>query len=330
MQTLDRPVFIFGSQKSGSSLLRSLLDGHPELFVIPSESHYFQLAGHCVDFRLRRSQPRNPTLEERITALTRYIHDENINDDPHGAVMVENKYNEDNFREYLQKNAEPDERTLMTVYFNAFHHALYGRDVPDGMRIVEKSVEHAEFAPLLYKWFPDATFIHIVRNPYATLVASRSTNWQQGYPYLSTYLESLKNSYCHLFKNIKLFDNYLVIRYEDLVSDPQNTLNTIAQNTGIEMHEILLRPTLCGEPWGGNSTSNKKFTGVNSTPSTKWRNTICDLEIVLLNKIVRPMIEHFNYELLSPRHHPLRQRFMPIRGESFKKYLRNRSLLWNL
>ena len=195
---------------------------------------------------------------------------------------------------------------------------------------MEKSVEHAEFAPLINKWFPDATFIHIIRNPYATLVASRNTDWQKGYPYLASYLESLKNSYCYLFKNIKLFENYLIIRYEDLVRDPDKTMNLIARHTAIEMNEILLQPTLCGEPWGGNSSSNKKFTGVSSTPSTKWLESIYDLEIILTNKVARPIIEHFNYELLSPRHNPLRQRFMPIRGENFNKYIRNRALLWHI
>ena len=37
-------VFILGQHKSGSSLLRSLLDGHPDLFVIPVETHYFSLS----------------------------------------------------------------------------------------------------------------------------------------------------------------------------------------------------------------------------------------------------------------------------------------------
>lgn len=34
----DRPIFICGHPKSGTSLLRNLLDNHPQLAVYPEES----------------------------------------------------------------------------------------------------------------------------------------------------------------------------------------------------------------------------------------------------------------------------------------------------
>jgi hypothetical protein len=42
---MNQSIFILGAHKSGSSLLRSLLDGHPQLFAIPLETHLFQTAG---------------------------------------------------------------------------------------------------------------------------------------------------------------------------------------------------------------------------------------------------------------------------------------------
>lgn len=327
MQMLYKPIFIFGSQKSGSSLLRSLLDSHPSLFVVPSESHYFQLTGHCVDFSMRRAEYRSMNLDQKTEALIRYIQYENVNYDLHGAVVIGNRYDESVFEKFLKENARNDDRTLMAAYLNAFHNALHGYDVPDGIRIVEKSIEHAEFAPLLLKYFPDAKFIHIIRNPYATLVSTRNTNWQGGYPYLGSYLASLRNSYCRLFQNLALFENYYVVRYEDLVSNPQSVMQGIAAYLGIEMHEILVQPTLFGRPWVGNSSSNRKFAGVSADPSEKWRDSICDIEIVLTNRVARAVFEYFDYEMLSPRHHPWRQRFERMRGESIKRYFRNRALL---
>jgi hypothetical protein len=37
---LERPVFICGAHRSGTTLMQSLLDGHPELIVLPSEGTY--------------------------------------------------------------------------------------------------------------------------------------------------------------------------------------------------------------------------------------------------------------------------------------------------
>ena len=38
---MENPVFILGSHKSGTSLLRNLLDGISGFFVIPIEAHFF-------------------------------------------------------------------------------------------------------------------------------------------------------------------------------------------------------------------------------------------------------------------------------------------------
>src|SRR5471032_2795610 len=37
----QRRVYICGVHRSGTTLLRNLLDGHPELLVLPSEGRYF-------------------------------------------------------------------------------------------------------------------------------------------------------------------------------------------------------------------------------------------------------------------------------------------------
>ena len=56
----SRPVFICGAHRSGTTLLRNLLDGHPALGVLPSEGGY--LTG------LRQRLARLPAAE-RFPAL---------------------------------------------------------------------------------------------------------------------------------------------------------------------------------------------------------------------------------------------------------------------
>ncbi|MGI8607235.1 MAG: sulfotransferase, partial [Gaiellaceae bacterium] len=59
MPELKRPVFILGAHKSGTSLLRSLLDATPGFFVLPKEPHFFAYSGRWIDYPLRRRQPRS-------------------------------------------------------------------------------------------------------------------------------------------------------------------------------------------------------------------------------------------------------------------------------
>src|SRR5690606_8473506 len=53
---LDRPVFICGHHRSGTTLLQELLDGHPELLVLPSEGTYFSSFGYVAHARPREHE----------------------------------------------------------------------------------------------------------------------------------------------------------------------------------------------------------------------------------------------------------------------------------
>lgn len=42
---MNTAIFILGAHKSGTSLVRSLLDGHPDLNVVPIELHFLRHLG---------------------------------------------------------------------------------------------------------------------------------------------------------------------------------------------------------------------------------------------------------------------------------------------
>ena len=62
------PIFLLGSHKSGTSLLRSLLDGHPDLDVLPREAHFFPThgyaSGYSVGVRVDPEVPLRPSPSE--------------------------------------------------------------------------------------------------------------------------------------------------------------------------------------------------------------------------------------------------------------------------
>ena len=58
-------------------------------------------------------------------------------------------------------------------------------------------------------------------------------------------------------------------------------------------------------------------------PLEKWKQEITGLEICLVNRIAFPVIEHFDYELMTP----LKSSYYKIKNEKIKTYLKNRFLL---
>lgn len=317
------PVFLLGSHKSGSSLLRSLLDGHPSLAVLPKETHLFQFTNHWVDYRRRRNVPRAVDSDELIERMLKQIRDDTRPGNPY-ADAPGFAYRMSVLEPRLRALDASDMPSFLAGYMQAAYEASVGAPPAAGKALVEKSVEHAEFAYVLAGYYPGARFVHIVRNPYATLVAVRQMMQKRTgrFPYLWPMACSLYNSYRNLFTNRLALPNYLCIRFEDLVEQTAPTMQKVAGFLGIEYSDVLLRPTSGEQPWAGNSTSNEAFQGVSSKPLEAWKHTLTDYEIAMANRIAAPVLAQFGYERIEPR-----RPWLPARHERPKTWLANRLAL---
>lgn len=327
---MQRPVFILGFHKSGTTLLRSLLDGVPGVFAIPIETHIFEHLGFWVDYEIRRQLPRQLDFDQIMTRNIedlKYSNQSDTQKNTRGGDSVEGgKWNIEKFMEYFYANAQqPFEQTniraFIDAYFDAIHLALTGTLPDPSVRFVEKTVENAEFVGYLQKAYPDAVFIHIVRNPYAAVVASRKFRTTRNrYPYLGTILRAMENSFYHAFHNPQLHENYHMIRYEDLVQDTEITMQQIAEFTGIPYNPAMLIPSTLGSPWKGNSMSGKGFDGISQAPVYAWKKDIFPLEAALINLLLPHVLTRFGYET-----HPTASSvYLPCKRETIPMYIANR------
>lgn len=319
------PIFILGSHKSGTSLIRSLFDGHPELFVLPFETHFLQHAKyHWIDYRIRRTFPGQPSKDGFVKAAKEWIRENNREVNREADSVTAGLLSEPVFDEAIaciREGSAP--RQWYEQYFDAIHQALYREELPEERRVVEKSVEHAEFAEDISSEWPDATFVHVVRNPYATLLSIRRFQSADGFPWLGAAYQSLYNSWYHLHRNRRHRENYLVVRYEDLVAEPRSTMERVCRHVDVPFREGMLQPTSLGRFWPGNSTTGQDFEGISSERLGEWKQSISGLEVELINRYLSHTLHDFNYEF----YHPKRSPYWPIWGEAPHVYVANRVLL---
>ncbi|WP_163527367.1 sulfotransferase family protein [Halobacillus ihumii] len=323
----QEPVFILGAHKSGTSLLRSLFDGHPGLFVIPIEAHFFQHLGDWIDYGIRRQMPEgNISKEEIFNNFIDWIDYSNKNYEIFSDSDTRGKWNIESLKEYIWQefNDIRNEKEIIELFVRSMYFSLYGKEMTYEKRIIEKSVENAEFALNLKALYPRAKFIHIVRNPYSNIVSIRKfKTYNNKYPSLKPIVRSLYNTYYFLDKNKKIIrDDYLIIKYEDLVEDPDKTISLMAKFLQIDEEEILFIPTSDGEIWQGNSTTSKKFKGISSKSIGNFKKNIYPIEIELVNKLFSQVISKYNYKFMDAKSYVL-----PNKKESIKKYISNRLLL---
>lgn len=318
---LKAPIFILGCHKSGTSLLRSLLDGHPELYVLPIEMHWFRACGYWVDYPLRRNLPRQLDDRSLIESMIREVELQNRNTDPYADAQVTGALPVSEFAGLLRSSSFSGHAEFFAATVRALYRATMRQDLPSRLRIVEKSVENAEYACTLSRYFPDARFIHVVRNPYATLVAIRLSKTRGGFPSLERAVLSMRRSYHELFRNESAIPRYLTVRYEDLVTDTTTTLEQVCRFLELKWSDSALEPTSQGKPWCGNSTSNVLFSGVSTRPLNAFERTLTGLETALVNRHCAPVLQRFAY----PWRAEGARWWWRIGKEGPRAYVRNRS-----
>ena len=286
------PVFILGAHKSGTSLLRALLDGHSELGVLPFESHFMALLGREVTYSYRK-QSAHSDADFRL-GLAALLRQYAVSDDRTADALIGAQFDLNSAQnDCLQLDPIEDIKGALT----ALEHIMTVHFPQAGTgRLVEKSVEHHEFATDIAQAIPHAKFIHIVRNPYANAVGLRKFKSQRrGYPYFKKVIDSIESSMACSEQLLGLLQrNYLLVRYEDLVQEPRKIMKQVAFHINIPWEDKLLQPTSLGQPWGGNSSYGQS-TAIDPSRLDSWRDEICDFERIAISHHLFPTAESFAY-----------------------------------
>jgi protein-tyrosine sulfotransferase len=327
---MESPIFILGSHKSGTTMLRGLLDGIPGVFSIPIETHIFEYTGHWVEYELRRTIPRKLTYDQVLGSIQQSLEKSNKKSNRFsrygGDSLFEKQWNIPALLEYMngsgRESFEADDlRGFITAYFESLYFSLFSKAPTTSLRYVEKSVENAEFAGLLKKIFPDAKFIHVIRNPYATLVSIRKYMALRGqYPYLGWIIDALENNYYYSVSNPLFIPDYLLVRYEDLILSTENKMREVAKFLDLPFEIAMLSPTSLGRSWPGNSVSGESFNGIATTPIHSWESQISPLEIALVNSNFDHILDKYKYKKIGLKSSP----FLISNKEGVRNYLANR------
>jgi hypothetical protein len=328
---VDSPIFILGAHKSGTSLLRSIFDGHPDLCVLPIETHCFPILSRWVRYPFQRTPAVSLTEEEVASRAIDWIRRSNVSHDPQADSIPAGIFDVERFSEHLRESLSRrnenslDAREFISIYFESIAESADLESLQGNLRVVEKSVENAEFALDFSQMYPGAHFIHIIRNPYSNIVSLRNYKSQGSqFPYLGPSILAIYESYYFQHRNIHIIDKYKVIKYENLVSSPKEVVTGLCDFLNLEFCETLLKPTYMGDPWSGNSTTDSEFTGISSERLNDWKEHITALECALINKNLEHVVEKFYSKVEIPQ----RSVALPERGEYLATYLRNRALLY--
>jgi hypothetical protein len=274
----EHPIFVVGHRKTGTTLVQELLDGHPQLAVLPGESNHFNTF-----------LPRDPR-EAQAWWLLRLISPSGI--PPFWAL-----------------GADPEAYAAFTARLLGLVEANPGRDVlgmaavalapAERLAWVEKTPGHEHRVEEILRAYPQARFVHVVRDPRSVAAAIVRLDRATGQP---TDIVDVGATIRRSFEAARENGRYLVVRDEDLVGDPEHVMRRVASFAGIEWSDSLLTPTVGGVPATSNSAwSARKVTGeIEGRRLDLWREELGDHEAGLVAAATRTAARRHGYDLPRP------------------------------
>lgn len=261
-----------GCPRSGTTLLQEMLDTHSQIAIAP-ETHFMRLFWQKKDVYGNLYEDENYyKLIADIIALPEF---------------TEMELNQDKFRQLaLEKNRD---------YGSLFNLLLEEFAVLKKAQIVgEKTPHHLRYIEPIYKFFPSALFINIIRDPRAVVNSWRKVYWSTGSIIGDARIwHKDMNIINHLPIQIK--PSVLTIYYEKLVLESEKTLQNICDFIGVEFEPRMLNfyqrntssVNVEREPWKANAKQPLNPELINRWQSELSASMILDIETLVWNDMIR-------------------------------------------
>lgn len=322
-----RGLFLGGCPKSGTTLLLSLLDGHPELVVLPEETHFLEegrkySALNSFPARLRRLLGKSNLrmlaqgrFEPQHEATSPDVRDYTGFDHPAFSRLAEHFVNQPWINNSL----------LFSETVRAYAVTM-GYNWRESVRWVEKTTSNDVYSEDLFRLFPEAKLLQVVRDPRAVFASRkrRLTNRYGCYTKAHRLVREWNQSSRQIEKWQNCSGNYLLIRYEDLVQNTAEVLKKVSQFIGIEYLPVLFEPTRAGKNWQGNSSFHAAFSGVSVRSVDQWKSELTEDETWWIEMHCHRGMRLAGYQPQTDGKFSFARWSKRLPGESWPGYLRAR------
>ena len=277
------PFFILGSQRSGTTMLRLMLNNHRNL-CIPHESAFITLF--------------YPQLAEYGDISSRSVQEKLLEDVSRHRLVERGKLITS--KERVLDHEIHDYRSFIEAVFSAYAEQ-FGKS-----RWGDKTPFYTGDVDVIRKIFPDSKIVHLVRDGRDVMVSQKNIEWMsQNFVTLARDWK-WKTTLMHKIGNV-IGDDFLEVRYEDLVRQPEEKLREICSFLGEDYDPEIL--TYADEAtdvvpdeslkWHRNSVKLPDPRKIGA-----WQEKLTASEKILFDDVAGDTLELFGYDREPLRHTP--------------------------
>lgn len=296
---LDRPVFVVGVPRSGTTLLSTVLSSSKELCVAPEIwfYNYWKPKYQFLDF----SKPRE----------YEFFIDQFLNSARFGFLELSSDTLR---RDILAADAEPSFEVVFSMTLLHYASQL------DRARVGEKTPGQFQNIRELLTRFPDSRVICMLRDPLAVVASTLDSSF--GSKHVSKAAKRWAN-YTRLIEQFRDHERVQFLRYEDLVTNFGEVAPMLRQFLEITLDDDankskrdgVYRAGARNDEWA-NTHFNKSMQPINADSLDKWKDRLTTRQKSIVWSIVQDEAERLLYKRSETSD------FVPIgSGQSVSEFL---------
>lgn len=277
-QTAQQLFFVVGMGRSGTSLLQAMLSVHPNVAMAPETKFYTVI---------RRAGKRLGRLDS--------------DSDMACAVDLAMDYwqiaDMGLDRQTVQQLAASGERSWDTIFLAilTLHASKHG-----ATRVGEKSPGHLHHISHLSHTFPEARFVHIIRDPRAVALSWKNVSFGSGR--IAPRIQDWKHAVELHRRWLKELgpERYLLVRYEDLVCNAALNLQKICDFLSLEFSQSMLSPeTRADRGFSDRQTDHMANTlkPIFTSSLDQWTTELSHRQIALIEQSLADEMEEMGYSV---------------------------------
>lgn len=306
------PVFISGAKRSGTTLLQRLFDAIPGTFNFMDEAYILEYLYDIGEENIPSFIDIQKTADiDRLVDASRarqlfpffekgYTQGGGVVNKQHFDV----KFDLDRLKEKFKAGRQDIDGGLESVWdlwVGSFLSGM-GYDGKKVKMVFSKSPDYGKAALIALKHFRDPRIIMMVRDPRHAIDSLKRSRQLRKEKELHLFeLLNVINDYkflkyaCDEIVRRKWSSKVMVVRYEDLVSEPKKVMSDVARFIGAEFNEKMLDPTFNGQKWLGES-SFEAMNGISDSSLKRGLSVLTDWEVGYINRQLKDVMGHFGYQ----------------------------------
>lgn len=289
----DRPIFVVGCPRSGTTLVQLMLHAHPRIAIPPETRFTLRAYDQRRDFG-DLSEPENRRkLAKFITTGNAFV-DLGLNAGHIVAAIVD---------------GPPTLGSAIGIVFRAYADR-FGK-----ARWGDKRPAYLLNMDILLWMFPDAQIIHIIRDGRDCVASMKEQPWHKGgvNHAISQWRRGMDAGW-RASKKLRA-DQYFEVYYEQLVADPDNQLRKLCDFIGEEYVPEMAEPSMVASV---AVPERKKWHALTHGEVTtdrigSWQQRLTEGEIALCESVMRRQLLGRGYELLGDKSPSVKRRVKYLR-----------------